>query len=303
MWFMAKDFIQVSRPGWWLVTLWLYIAPCHKGTHDIDLAGLLFVLLPLNAIVYGINDASDLQNDLSNDRKGNFVFGPKGWSHDRLNQVLTPAISVGFLTLLHWGLETNQLLYHMLWFVTALAVNYVYNFHSSLWNMMLVFVGYGSVTILSFWRHGGTGFGLEKAADGRWYLAGCNQEYWMHLSLLLVRSQLWTELLDYESDRASKKRTTLSRLPTKDLALRLVLGVLLLEVLWCLTMCRIHGSQWSMLLAFAVMGVMVFTCLEYLLPRTKTSPVVVDLTYLAILQNAGGIQLLYDCWSRGIFVR
>ena len=169
--------------------------------------------------------------------------------------------------------------------------------------MVLVFVGYGSVTLLSYWRHGGTGFGLERSADGRWYLGRCNQEYWMHLALLLVRSQLWTELLDYEADREANKWTTLSRLSTKDLARRLVLGVLLLEVLWCLAQCRRDGSQWSILLVFAIMGVVSFTCLEFVLPRAKNSSVVVDLTYLAILQNAGGIQLLYDCWSRGTFER
>jgi 4-hydroxybenzoate polyprenyltransferase len=300
---LVKDLIQVSRPGWWLVTLWLYVAPCEKGITNVDVTGLLFVLLPLNTMVYGMNDASDLDNDLSNDRKGNFIFGPKGWSKERLNRVLTPAIGVVFLTLVHWGLETKQLLLHMMWFATALAVNYLYNFHSSSWNMVFVFVGYGSVTLLSYWRHGGRGFGLERSSDGRWYFGGCNQEYWMHLTLLLVRSQLWTELLDYESDRKANKRTTLSRQPTKELARRLVLGVLLLEVLWCSVVCRIHGSHWSMLLVFAIMGVVCFGCLEYALPSAKNSALVVDLTYLALLQNAGGIQLLYDCWSRGIFVR
>jgi 4-hydroxybenzoate polyprenyltransferase len=295
----ALDFIQVSRPGWWLVTAWLYIAPCR--TDEINVAGLIFVLLPMNAVVYGINDASDLHHDLSNDRKGNFIFGPKGWSRARLNRVLVPAIVMTFLPLMYWGHESNQLLQHMAWFAAALLVNYLYNFYSFSWNLLLVCMGYGSVTLLSYWRHGGSGLGLLQL-DRRWYFANCNQEYWMHLALLLVRGQFWTELLDYESDRRTKKWTTLSRLPTKELARRLVLAVLLVEALWCVAMYQIRGSDWAMLLIFATVSVISFVSLEYVLPRTKNAPVV-DLTYLAMLQNAGGIHVLYDCWRRGTFVR
>jgi 4-hydroxybenzoate polyprenyltransferase len=302
MYSFARDFVQVSRPGWWLVTVWLYIAPCQ--TQQIDLAGLFFVLLPLNVMIYGINDSADLGNDVSNDRKGNFVFGPKGWSRERLNRILTPTIWMTFLLLLYWDLEGELSLQYMLWFAMALIINYLYNFHSSSLNLLLVFIGYGSVTVLSYWRHGGIGFGLERARDGRWYFAGCNQEYWIHLTLLLVRSQLWAELMDYESDLRTKKWTTLSGLlPTKGHARLLVLGILALELLWCLAQHQIHKrDDWFMLLAFSTMGMILFTSLEYLMPPFKNVPEV-DLTFLATMQNAGGMYLLHDCWRRGTFVK
>lgn len=289
------DFLQVSRPGWWLVSFWLYIAPC--GTkQDINLSGLLLVVLPLNVIVYGINDAADLNNDLENHRKGNFVFGPKGWSKARLMQVLIPSIVITGAILSYWGYRTLQLEYYILWFLHALVINYIYNFYSFSWKILFVALGYGSVTLLSFWQHDGVGFGVELHSNGRWYLAGCNQEYWIHLAFLLLRSQLWTELLDYESDRQNRKWTTLSRLPSKVVAQTVVLAVFLLEIFWCWLQCYLYrGSEWLTLLCFSCMGCFLFISLEYTLPSKHTP----DLTWLAMAQNASGFYLLYDCWQRG----
>lgn len=307
------DFVQVSRPGWWLVSLWLYMAPCKYDNDDqhnvIDWLGLAVVVLPINVMVYGINDASDLSNDLSNDRKGNFVFGPKGWSQDRLRRVLMPGLGCILLAMLYWG-SPNQLSQYMTWYAMGILVNYLYNFYSFPLKLLLVLVGYGAVTILSYWRHndGAQGLGIRYDEDTeKWYMGGCNQEYWTHLMLLLIRSQLWTELLDYEPDRSSQKWTTLSRLPTKALAQQVVLAVLLIESIWCYLQYQQRGSDWFTLLAFSCMGVLLFITLEYVLPQsslhTKNAAPVVDLVWLAIMQNAGGIFLLYDCWTRGIFVR
>lgn len=298
------DFVQVSRPGWWLVTMWLYMAPCQFD-EAVDWFGLAVVVLPLNVMVYGINDASDLDNDLNNDRKGNFIFGPKGWSRNRLNRVLIPGMVCTFLPLLYWGVTSAQLLQYTAWFAVAVLVNYLYNFYSFSWNLLLVFVGYGSVTFLSYWRHSNAdagSFGIVQNDDGRWYMAGCNQEFWMHLALLLVRSQLWTELLDYESDRGAEKWTTLSRLHTKALAQKVVLGVLVTEAIWCYRQYQHDGDDWSTLLAFSCMGVMLFLTLEFVLPQSKAA-LTVDLVWLAMMQNVGGVYLLYDCWRRGIFVK
>lgn len=304
----ALDFLQVSRPGWWLVTVWLYIAPT-AGTagQAIDWAGLVLVLLPLNVMVYGMNDAADLNNDLENDRKGNFIFGPKGWSRQRLMRVLYPATVLTLLPLLYWGWGEDRLLPYVLWFATGVVVNYLYNFYSFSGGLLLVFVGYGSVTLLSYWRHQETTssdlMGWRVSDDSqRWYLGGCNQEYWIHLTLLLIRSQLWTELLDYDSDRQSQKSTTLSRLPNKYQAQQVVGMVLLTEIAWCYRQYQLHGPDWLTLFGFACMGFVLFSCLEYALPRWSKAPSSVDLAYLGVMQNVGGLYLLYDCWSRGIFV-
>lgn len=79
----VKDLVQVSRPGWWLVTVWLYIAPTGQRwdllTSSTFWLGLLYVCFPINLMVYGINDYADFFHgddlDGQNDRKGNFFFG------------------------------------------------------------------------------------------------------------------------------------------------------------------------------------------------------------------------------------
>jgi len=301
-----SDFVQVSRPGWWLVTMWLYIAPCRAASQNIDISGLLLVLFPINVIVYGINDAADLNNDLNNDRKGNFIFGPRGWSKKRLMRVLLPAVVVTALALFYWGYESMQLPRYISLYLFILIVNYLYNFCRFRWKILLVLCGYASITVFSFWRHssghGSSIIGLEQRQDdNRWYMAGCNQEYWIHLTFLLVRSQLWTELLDYESDRQNEKWTTLSRLPSKLFAQILVLSVLLAETLWCWMQYSYYGRiNWLTLVGFSVMGCFLFVCLEYIISTKDTAP---DLTWLAITQNIGGIYLLYDCWQKGVFVQ
>lgn len=293
------DFLQVSRPGWWLVTLWLCLAPCG-AKQDINIAGLLLVILPINVIVYGMNDAVDLNNDLKNDRKGNFAFGPKGWSKERLMRVFMPSIIMTGSVLSYWGYRSMQLEYYVLWFFHALIVNYLYIFHSFSWQMSLVLAGCGSVTLFSFWQNDGVGLGFELHKNGRWYLAGCNQEYWIHLVFLLFRSQLWTDLLDHESDRKNKKWSSLSRLPSKTLAQTVVLSIPLLETFWCWLQYYFHlGSEWSTLLCFSCVGCFLFASLEFATP-VKHAP---DLAWLAMAQNAGGLYLAYDCWQRGIFVQ
>lgn len=39
--------------------------------------GLLFVMFPLNYLIYGLNDYNDFKADEVNSRKGNFLFGAK----------------------------------------------------------------------------------------------------------------------------------------------------------------------------------------------------------------------------------
>jgi len=298
------DFLQVSRPGWWLVTLWLYIAPCGASQH-INISGLLLVIFPINVIVYGMNDVADITNDLNNNRKGNFIFGPKGWCKKRLMRVLLTAVVLTALTLLYWGYESMQIPRYISWYLFNLFVNYIYNFHQFRWKIFLVLCGYASITVFSFWRHAGAHgssfMGLKQQTnDGRWYMAGCNQEYWIHLTFLLVRSQLWTEILDYESDRQNKKWTTLSRLPSKLMAQTLVLSVLLIETIWCWMHYSYYGkSNWSTIFGFSVIGCFLFVCLEYITWVKDTTP---NLAWLAVTQNIGGIYLLVDCWQKGVFV-
>lgn len=85
------------------------------------------------------------------------------------------------------------------------------------------------------------------------------------------------------------------------MAQKVVLGVLVTEAIWCYRQYQQAGDDWLTLLAFSCMGVLLFVTLEFVLPQSKTAPAV-DLVWLAMMQNVGGVYLLYDCWRRGIFV-
>eukprot|EP00971_Amphidinium_carterae_P301046 5981679-Amphidinium_carterae.1 len=76
-----RTIVQISRPGWWLVHVWLYLAPTGQKYELLGTAtfwfGLLYALFPLNVLVYGMNDYTDVDLDRDNKRKGNFLYGAK----------------------------------------------------------------------------------------------------------------------------------------------------------------------------------------------------------------------------------
>ena len=72
---------QVSRPGFWSITLWLYLLPTGGGAGGTNTggaalmgcsfwAGLVFCGAPLNLMVYLWNDLVDQDTDRVNPRKG-----------------------------------------------------------------------------------------------------------------------------------------------------------------------------------------------------------------------------------------
>ena len=330
------------------MTLWLYVAPYGGSGRIPDGAGLLVVCLFLNALLYGINDLADRETDLGNHRKGNWIFGPRGWSQDRIKRLLVLSFVLTVGALLWWGCQPQQpqpmLVPYLVWFVVGVGFNVVYNFCAipPPWELFLVYGGFGMVTILSYWRR--KGLDPEYAANNpsllgysssssptfsinsllQWgttttttdtWLAGCNSSYWIHLFFLVVRSQLWTEYMDYESDRRldKTKRTTLSRLPTKQSARNLVSWVLLAEVVWTFARFRQDGPLWSTLFGFSLFGWVVFVLMEYnhnwtsttesKKKETTTTTTNVDIMGLALAQNVAGLCLLYDCWRKGVFVQ
>ena len=74
-------FLKVSRPGLWFQTLWLYLLPVagqpRLGSWAFWL-GAVYVLFPLNFLVYGWNDCVDREVDRANPRKDSFLFGARG---------------------------------------------------------------------------------------------------------------------------------------------------------------------------------------------------------------------------------
>jgi hypothetical protein len=191
----------------------------------------------------------------------------------------------------------------MLWFIVGVVINMLYNSGSiqSPWELVLVYLGFGMVTILGNWRKKGSESSSLLSIlyrEGTWHMAGCNEHYWIHLLFLITRSQLWTEYMDYDSDGLCKKWTTLSRISTKNQAKCVVVVILFGEAVWtCFNL--MLDVDWIFLAAFSVMGLGIFLALECGIKTISQK----ELIAMALLQSIGGIYLLYDTWSSGLFVK
>src|ERR1700686_3746464 len=73
--------LQVCRPGLWAISALFYLKPLG---HSIKFSsakfwvGLVYVLIPLGFVLYGVNDIFDIEADRLNPRKGTFLFGSLG---------------------------------------------------------------------------------------------------------------------------------------------------------------------------------------------------------------------------------
>ena len=121
--------LKVSRPYFWLVTVWLYLLPTGQafgvfGTGSFWL-GLAYCTYPLNLLVYLMNDVSDVKVDEHNLRKGGSGTGAKA-SSARLRQLVgwTVAVQLPFLlAFVHlWGAIAVP------WLLCVVFVNWLYNF-------------------------------------------------------------------------------------------------------------------------------------------------------------------------------
>lgn len=72
--------LKVSRPGFWLTSVWFYLLPVG-GRFVFDSwpfwLGCLYVTFPLGLLIYGWNDIVDFETDRHNPRKGTFLFGAR----------------------------------------------------------------------------------------------------------------------------------------------------------------------------------------------------------------------------------
>ena len=71
----------VSRPYYWLVTLWLYLLPTGGRAELFGQLpfwlGFCYCTLPLNLMCYLMNDLADHLVDADNPRKGGMLLGAK----------------------------------------------------------------------------------------------------------------------------------------------------------------------------------------------------------------------------------
>jgi 4-hydroxybenzoate polyprenyltransferase len=279
-----KTIVQISRPGWWLVHVWLYLAPTGQKYHLLGTwrfwLGLIYALFPLNLLVYGLNDYTDVELDAQNTRKGNFMYGAK-CTKEQMRDVpriiaLTNVVSIAALALV-----TGKWLELAGWLLFCGSTNAAYNLEplrlssKGPFELPLVVCGFGGVSVFA-----------SIINDIPWATTG----YWWHMACLVLRTQLWTEFLDYDPDSACNRRTT-STLVGKFWSKVLVVTFLALEaaVTW-------YYFADTLMRLFSFSGIIAFVMLEVVRGTNDK-----EKKKAMKAQNALGMSLVFWIWHRGIF--
>ena len=197
-----SELLKVSRPGLWLVFIWLYLWPTggnFKVIHEVKFwLGLVYCTFPLNLLVYGMNDTVDEDVDKANPRKGNYVYGAN-LSRQNLRLLPKYIAIVNVFVLVIICLCDNELTPYLIkWFACAVAINYVYNnkpFQLSRkcpFEVPAMILGHFLIPHLSC--------RMNSLPLPSW-------ESWVFHSFLLSRSHIWLEYEDTLVDRAKGKKT------------------------------------------------------------------------------------------------
>lgn len=200
---MFKEFIKISRPGLWFPTIWIYILPIGNDltvtSNPLFWLGLFFVCFPLNFFVYGLNDLGDIQADVFNERKGNFLFGAKA---DKKTLTLATRWA-SILLLVFMIVFTISSGWQMIPLFAAIAgFNYIYNFKP--WRVK---------TRPPFELAIQTGYILTAVFSS--YLNGVAQIPWqtvIYLSFFCFQAHLAGEIMDLDPDLAANKKTTANKI-------------------------------------------------------------------------------------------
>jgi len=194
--------LQVSRPGLWTTTALFYLMPLGHSIHFSSAkfwVGLVYVLIPLGFVLYGVNDIFDVEADRRNPRKGTFLFGSLG----RREQ----------LAALRWQIVALQLPFvaaflvwigarTLLWFAVLVAAVALYNAPQIRLKArppfdVLMQASYLLVFVLSSW--------VNDAPQLPWQTLVFGALFAMH-------SHLFGEVMDTVPDRESGRTTTAVRI-------------------------------------------------------------------------------------------
>mmetsp|Transcript_62161 Transcript_62161/g.189827 ORF Transcript_62161/g.189827 Transcript_62161/m.189827 type:complete len:326 (-) Transcript_62161:58-1035(-) len=279
-----KTIVQISRPGWWIVHVWLYLAPTGQKYDLLSTwrfwLGLIYALFPLNLLVYGLNDWTDVELDANNSRKGNFMYGAK-CTREQMRDVPRIIVLVNVLGVLVLAAVSGQWLSLSAWLVICFAVNCAYNVEplrlssKGPWELPCVVFGFSGVTALA-----------SIVNEIPWASMG----YWLHMSCLVLRTQLWTEYLDYDPDLSCGRRTT-STLVGKFWSKVLVVTFVTAEaaVTW------VYFDD-TLMRIFSLSGVVAFVGLEVVRGTNDR-----EKKKAMKAQNALGLSLVFWIWYKGIF--
>jgi 4-hydroxybenzoate polyprenyltransferase len=215
----ASYLLKVSRPGFWLTSVWFYLLPLGR-VRLLDSwtfwLGIVYVSFGLGFIIYGWNDTVDAETDRLNPRKDSFLFGARGTPAQLARLPRQIAVSqLPFAAIFLW-LEGPKIL---VWFAALATAAFLYN----QWPRpglkgrppfeLLNQAGYLLVFVLSSW--------LNHVPPLPWQTFAFGLLFAMH-------SHLLGEIMDVEPDRAAGRATTAVRIGVRA-AKCAVAGMLLVE--------------------------------------------------------------------------
>ncbi len=194
--------LQVCRPGLWTTTALFYLMPLG---HSINFnsakfwVGLVYVLIPLGFVLYGVNDIFDVEADRLNPRKGTYLFGSLG----RREQLAAlrwqiVALQIPFVAAFLIWIGAQSLL----WFAVLLLAVALYNAPQIRLKArppfdVLMQASYLLVFVLSSWVNGVPQLPWPTFVSG---------------ALFAMHSHLFGEVMDIVPDRESGRTTTAVRI-------------------------------------------------------------------------------------------
>jgi len=289
---MPGNLLQVSRPGLWLVFIWLYMWPLGGSTHllssPVFWLGLLFCTFPLNLLVYGMNDLVDEDVDRNNPRKGNYIYGAK-LSRKQLSNLPLWILASNVIPLMVISVYSPGLsLFLSCWLLSAIAVNFVYNnkpFQLSRkcpYELPTMVIGHFLIPVLAC-----------VINDTPWP----SKESWIFHALLLSRSHIWLEFADIGVDQVQGKRT-IAVVLGHHVALRLVLVLTLLE-----SLCAYFLLQSPVLGTFSLFGLGVFWFATARgSGKTENSTMKDEKLHVSVSQSIVGAVLMVYLWTQKVLV-
>ena len=276
--------LKISRPGLWLVFVWLYLWPTGGRTDllssPIFWLGVIYCTFPLNLLVYGMNDLVDEDVDQDNPRKGNFIYGAKTTRKDRRRLPLALFL-INSVCLIPISWMTGKWLETLIWFGSAFAVNFAYNnkpFQLSRkcpFEVPTMILGHFLIPILACYINE-----LEYPRAASWVFNG----------LLLARSHIWLEFADIAVDVKEGKRT-LAVVVGPKWAFRTVISLTLLE-----SLVGYVYLESAVLGLFSLFGVVVFSM------NATDKGVKEEKVHVSISQSLVGVVLMCYLWINRVFL-
>ena len=193
---------QVSRPGLWTTTALFYAMPLGNAAFVRSWTfwvGMVFVLIPLGLVLYGVNDIVDAEADVYNPRKGTFLFGSLGGKEQLAALRWEIAVSqLPFCALFFFSIGPKVLL----WYAALAAAVSLYNSPRLGWKGrppfdVLIQASYLLVFVLSSW--------LNHVPQLPWptFIFG---------ALFAMHSHVFGEVMDIEPDQGSGRHTTATQI-------------------------------------------------------------------------------------------